>query len=181
MAALVRFAEARRPARLDAAGAMVPPDRQEVGLWRADLIHEGVRLLDRAAEMGRSGPRQLLAAVHASHCARIEGRPTPWPDIAALYEILMLVRPHAATAVNRAVAIGEARGAEEGLAALAAITGVEGWLPYQAARAGLCVKAGRRAEAACALKSALALSPAPAERLWLERQLRNLDEGSASG
>ena len=147
LAALVRFAEARRPARLDDVGAMVPPAEQDVGRWRRELIAQGARLLDQAAELGRSGPRQLPAAIHACHCRR----PTPWADIAALYDVLIAVRPHAATAVNRAVAIGEAQGPEAGLAALAQVSGVEDWLPYQAARA---------------------LNPAPAERLYLERQLR---------
>jgi RNA polymerase sigma-70 factor, ECF subfamily len=174
LAALVRFAEARRPARLDAAGAMVPPERQEAALWDLRLIAEGVKLLERAARIGRSGPRQLLAAIHASHCARAEGRPTPWDDIAALYDILLEVRPHAATAVNRAVAIGEAQGPEAGLAALAQVQGMEGWLPYQAALAGLSAMAGRPARAAEAYRAALALKPPPAERLYLQRELARL-------
>ncbi|MCH1932262.1 hypothetical protein L9G16_19110, partial [Shewanella sp. A25] len=106
--------------------------------------------------------RQILATIHASHCARIEGRPTPWADIARLYEALMAVRPSAATAVNRAVAVGEARGAAAGLAALAGVEGVAGWVPYQAARAQLCGLAGRDGEAAVALRMALKLGPAPA-------------------
>jgi RNA polymerase sigma-70 factor (ECF subfamily) len=174
LAALVRFAEARRPARLDDAGAMVPPERQDVSLWRRELIAEGAGLLNRAATLGRSGPRQILAAIHASHCARVEGRATPWPDIAAFYEVLAAVRPSAATAVNRAVAIGEARGAEAGLAALAEVTDVDGWLPFQAARAHLSARAGRRPEAAEAYRAALKLGPAPAERLYLERRLREV-------
>jgi RNA polymerase sigma-70 factor (ECF subfamily) len=180
LAALVRYAEARRPARLDPSGAMLPPERQEVALWRADLIAEGARLLDRAAQLSRSGPRQILAAIHGAHCARIEGHATPWGEIAALYDILLALRPNAATAVNRAVAIGEARGPEAGLAALAQIEGMDGWLPFQAARAGLCARVGRSAEAAAALQAALALGPAPAERMYLQAQLRRLDEGAAS-
>src|SRR6185436_8174943 len=94
LAALVRFAEARRPARLDDTGAMVPPPEQDVGLWRRDLIAEGAALLDRAAGFAKSGPRQILAAIHASHCARAETGATPWADIAALYDILAEIRPH---------------------------------------------------------------------------------------
>ncbi|WP_309090567.1 DUF6596 domain-containing protein [Phenylobacterium sp.] len=174
LAALVRFAEARRPARLDDNGAMVPPEQQDTGLWRRDLIAAGAALLDRAAAARRSGPRQMLAAIHAAHCARIEGRPTPWADIAALYEVLAQVRPTPATAVNRAVAVGEARGAAVGLEALAQVTGMEAWLPYQAARAHLCARAGRPSDAAQAYQAALELGPALAERLYLERRLREL-------
>lgn len=175
LAALVRFAEARRPARLDDLGAMVPPDRQDIGLWRRDLIAEGATLLDRAAALGRSGPRQILATIHATHCARAEtGGATDWPTIAALYDILAQLRPHAAIAINRAVAIGEAEGAAAGLAELAKIQGMETWLPYQAAFAALSAKAGRRADARAAYDAALALGPAPAERLYLEARRRSL-------
>ena len=176
LAALVRFAEARRPARLDDLGAMVPPDRQDTALWRVDLIVEAARLLDRAADLSRSGPRQILAAIHATHCARAQtGRPTDWRAIAALYDILAELRPHAATRVNRAVAIAEAHGAEAGLAELARVEGVEHWLPYQAALAGLNAKAGRPAAARAAYDAALAMRPAPAERLYLQVQRSRLD------
>ena len=89
--------------------------------------------------------------------------------------VITIDRPQARNAVNRAVALGEAEGAEVGLEALAAVAEPQrlaSWLPYQAARAGLCAKAGREGEAADALKAALALHPAPAERLFLERRLR---------
>ena len=148
---------------------------------RRELIAEGAGLLDRAAGLEASGPRQILATIHAVHCTRAETGVTAWADIATLYDILAAVRPHAATAVNRAVAIGEARGAEAGLAALAEVRGMEAWLPYQAALAGLSAKAGRRDEAACAYNAALGLTPAPAERLYLERRLRALDASAASG
>jgi RNA polymerase sigma-70 factor (ECF subfamily) len=177
LAALVRFAEARRPARLDDTGAMVPPEAQDIGLWRHDLIDEGARLLDRAAEFRRSGPYQLMAAIHAVHAARRETGVTTWGDIVALYEALLTVRSSPIAAVNRAVALGEAEGPDAGLAALAAIAEaarLTGWLPYQAARAGLLGRAARNAEAADALRAALALTPAPAERLFLERRLTQL-------
>ena len=93
----------------------------------------------------------------------------------------MTLRPHAATAVNRAVAVGEAQGAAAGLAALAQVEGVEGWLPYQAARAALSAKAGRTGDARAAYRAALSLRPAPAERLYLESRLRSLDGRSGGG
>lgn len=176
LAALVRFAEARRPARLDDTGAMVPPHQQDMALWRRELIAEGGTLMARAAKRGRSGPRQILAAIHGAHLSRLETGTTPWEQIAALYDVLLAVRPSPVTAVNRAVALGEARGAAEGLAALAAVSAerMEGWLPWHAARAGLLEKAGRKAEAAEAVAAALALSPPPAERLFLQRKLKAL-------
>jgi RNA polymerase sigma-70 factor (ECF subfamily) len=176
LAALVRFAEARRPARLDDSGAMVPPHEQDVGLWRRDLIAAGVRLMDRAAGLGRSGPRQVLAAIHGAHLTRAETGATPWRDIAALYDVLLALRPTPVTAVNRAVAIGEAFGPDQGLAALAQVgpERLQAWLPYHAARAGLFAAAGEAVEARAALDAALALRPPPAERLYLERRRRSL-------
>jgi RNA polymerase sigma-70 factor (ECF subfamily) len=177
LATLVRFAEARRPARLDSTGAMVPPDRQDMTLWRRDLIADGAALLDRAADLRRSGPRQLMAALHGAHLSRLETGATPWRQIVDLYDALLLLRPTAVTEVNRAVAVGEAHGADAGLRALEAVIAdrrLADWLPYHAARAGLLAAAGRTAEAAEALDAALALGPAPAERRYLELRLRDL-------
>jgi RNA polymerase sigma-70 factor (ECF subfamily) len=173
LAALVRFAEARRPARLDASGAMVPLDEQEADLWDDQLIREGARLLDRAAGEKSTGPYRIMAAIHGAHLARRESGVTPWPTIAALYDALTLLRPGPVTAVNRAVAVGMAEGPDAGLAALAAIRtdrDLHAWLPWQAARAGLCEQAGRREDALAAYDAALALGPAPAERLYLARR-----------
>lgn len=173
-AAMVRFAEARRPARLDDTGAMTPVSEQDAAQWSRPLIAQGAALLDRAATFGRSGPRQILAAIHATHCARVETGRTDWSSILALYDALWTVRPHAVTAVNRAVAVAQVSGAAAGLAALDRIDGVSGWLPYQAARAALADRAGLPDAARDAYAAALALDPAPAERLYLERRLRNL-------
>lgn len=178
LAAMIRLAESRRPARLDDTGAMIPLSEQDTSRWDRPLISEAAGLLRRAAELGRSGPYQLMAAIHATHAARIETGRTAWGDIVALYDILLSVRPSAVAAVNRAVAVAGALSAEAGLAALVAVEGPErlnAWLPYQAARAGLCAMAGRQAEAADALKAALALHPAPAERLFLQRRLAALN------
>jgi RNA polymerase sigma-70 factor (ECF subfamily) len=177
LAAMIRLTESRRPARLDATGAMIPLSEQDVRRWDRDLIGEAVALMRRAAALGRSGPYQLMAAIHATHAARLETGITAWSDVARLYDMLLSVRPSAVAAVNRAVAVGEAEGPAAGLAALAAVGDQDrltGWLPYHAARAGLYAMAGRDGEAAQALKTALALRPAPAERLFLERRLAAL-------
>jgi RNA polymerase sigma-70 factor (ECF subfamily) len=177
LAALIRLTESRRPARMDDLGAMAPLSEQDVSQWDGRLIAEAAALLRRAAGLGRSGPYQLMAAIHATHAARRETGVTAWGQIVTLYDYLLTVRPSPVAEVNRAVAVAEAQGPEAGLAALAAVqgpAGLAGWLPYQAARAGLCAKAGRTAEAAEALRAALALGPAPAERLFLARRLGEL-------
>lgn len=172
LAATIRLTEARRPARVDALGRMVPLDQQDMAHWDRRLISEALILLRAAATLGRSGPHQILAAIHATHCARLETGRTDWHAIAILYDALIDLRPHATTAVNRAVAIGEARNPEAGLAELARIDGVEDWLPFQAALASLSAKAGRDADAVAAYAVALTLNPAPAERLYLEQKCR---------
>ncbi len=172
LAATIRLAEARRPARVDAEGRMTPLDQQDMSLWDARLVGEAVVLLRRAAALGRTGPHQVLAAIHAAHTSRRETGTTPWADILVLYEALMVLRPTPVVAVNRAVAMGETQGAEAGLAELRKIEGMGGWLPYQAALAALSAKAGRREQAATAYAASLALNPAPAERRYLEARRR---------
>jgi len=174
LAAMVRFAEARRPARMDSQGVMAPLDLQDTRLWRTDLIAEGGDFLDRAVELRRPAPYQLMAAIHAAHLSRRETGTTPWSQIVALYDALLRLRPNAVVAVNRAVAVGRASGPQAGLAALAAVSADERlkyWLPYQAARASLSEEAGDVLQARSAFAAALALGPAPAERLFLERAL----------
>ena len=156
---------------------MVPLDEQEVALWDDRLIAQGATLLDRAASEKSTGPYRIMAAIHGAHLSRRESGVTPWATIASLYDALAVLRPGPVTAVKRAVAFGRAQGAQAGLDALAAIRtdrDLAGWLPWQAARAGLCAMAGRDEEARAARDAALTLGPAPAERLYLEHALRRL-------
>ena len=178
LAALVRLAEARRPARLASDGAMVPLSEQDTALWDSTLIREGADLLDRAGRLKQAGPYQLMAAIHAGHTTRIETGSTPWRDILGLYDALLHVRPSPVVAVNRAVALAEVAGPIAGLEALdaVAVSRLEGWRPSHAARAALLERAGRSAEAAVALQAALALDPPPGERLFLTRKLRAFEQ-----
>lgn len=181
LAAMLRLAEARRGARVDAAGMMVPLDRQDPARWDRAMIAAGEALLHRAARLpGATGPYQLLAAIHAAHAGRRPGQPPPWAAIVALYDALLRVRPGPVVAVNRAVALAGAQGPAAGLAALDALRGargVEGWLPWHAARAELLARAGDVDAAAQAYRAALALSPPSAERLFLQARLAGLGQG----
>lgn len=170
LAALIRLAEARRPARLTGDGVMVPLSDQDAALWDGGRIAEAVRLLSRAAGLGRTGPYQILAAIHGAHVSRRETGVTPWSDIVALYDALILLRPSPVAALNRAVALGEAEGPSAGLAALEDLTELEGFAPWQAARGHLLARLGRAEEAAAALTRALVLIETPAERAFLERR-----------
>lgn len=171
LAALVRYAEARRPARLDASGGMVPLDQQDPRLWRSDLMADADRLLHRAARLGPPGPRRLLAAIHAAHAGRAKGEPTPWRAILALYDALLTKRPDDIARVNRLAALAQVSGPELAMAELAALdcAKLQRWSPFLALKAQLCADLGRLDEAREAYARA-AVGASSAERLWLQRR-----------
>jgi len=122
---LMLHAEARRTARRDGDGEFVPLDRQPPEQWDASLIDEAETLLLAASRRNAAGRFQLEAAVQSAHAARRgEGR-TDWTAIVALYDALLAMTGSVVVAVNRAVAlaqrIGDAQGAQAGLAALDAL------------------------------------------------------------
>lgn len=178
LAAVVGFAHARRAARIDAGGAMVPFSRQDRALWDDASLAEARRWLCEAARSAKRGPYLLLASIHAVHCARAATGETDWREIAALYDELAVLRPTQVVAINRAVALGRAFGAECGLAALAEVDAgrMTAFLPYQAARADLLASAGDKAGARAALDAALALAPGQAEARYLSALRTDLAE-----
>jgi RNA polymerase sigma-70 factor (ECF subfamily) len=179
LAAIVRFAEARRPARVDAQGMMIPLADQDPATWIESLTADARRYLDRATSLLPHAPRVLQASIHAAWCARRSlAEPPPWPAILALYDELLIVRDDAIVRLNRAVALAQVRGVEAGIAELVALAdpSLDDFLPYHAVHADLLCRAGRRDEARIAYDAALALVPASAERLWLERQRAALSE-----
>jgi RNA polymerase sigma-70 factor (ECF subfamily) len=173
LAALVRYAEARRLARLDETGAMVPLSEQDPALWRKPLMAEAERLLRRAAALDRPGPRQLQAAIHAVWCGRRSlAEPPRWGAVLALYDALLVWRDDAVVRLNRAVALAEVAGPVAALAQVETLdpTGLADFAPFHALRADLLARLGRAGEARAAYDRALALDPGPAERMWLERR-----------
>ena len=176
-AALVRFAEARRPTRLAEDGAMVPLSDQDPALWRRPLIDQGEGYLTRAIAAGGGGPRVLQAAIHGAWCARSSlNDPPPWPDVLHLYDALLTRRDDVVVRLNRAVALAEVASPAAALAEVEALPSepLKSFAPYHAVRADLLRRTGQITAAASALQEALALSPAPAERIWLERRLFEL-------
>ena len=158
--ALMLYADARRPARRDAEGRYVPLAEQNVAAWDAAKIDEAERLLTAASAKRTPGRFQIEAAIQSAHVARRHSSATDWPAIVTLYDALDALTGSRVVAVNRAVAVAEARGAPAGLALLdaaAAEGGLEGYQSYWAARAELLARAGRRAEAADAYRRAIGL------------------------
>lgn len=177
LAALVRYAEARRGARLDATGAMVPLSEQDPAFWRRPLIEAGDMYLRRAAAWAPPGPRALQAAIHAAWCARKSlAEPPPWPRVLALYDALLACRDDPVVRLNRAVALAEVAGAATALAEVEALDAraLGDFLPYQAVRADLLRRVGQAEPARAAYDAALALNPTPAERRWLEARRASL-------
>jgi RNA polymerase sigma-70 factor (ECF subfamily) len=179
MAAIVRFAEARRPARVDAQGMMIPLADQDPASWTESLVAAARDYLDRAVSLHPLLPRVLQARIHAAWCARRSlAESPPWSQILALYDELLKVRDDAIVRLNRAVALAEVESVAAGLAEIEALAAqpFDDFLPYHAVRADLLRRAGRNDEARIAYDAALALVATSAERLWLERQRAVLTE-----
>jgi len=175
--ALMLLHDARRPARVDEAGAFVPLDRQDRRRWDAGRAAEGTRLLEAAMRLRRPGPYQLQAAITALHVEAPTAAETDWSGIAELYAALASVAPSPVVEVNRAVAVGYADGAGAGLAVLAPLADdplVRDYVPLHAARAELLRRAGDPAGAAEAYRRAIGLTANAVERTELERRLAEL-------
>jgi RNA polymerase sigma factor (sigma-70 family) len=113
--ALMLLTDARRPARTGPHGELVPMAEQDRSLWVADSITEGVALITEALPRGPVGPYQLQAAIAAVHDEAPSADETDWPQIVALYEVLMQLSDNPMVALNHVVAVAMARSAQEGL------------------------------------------------------------------
>ncbi|SEG80731.1 RNA polymerase sigma factor, sigma-70 family [Thermomonospora echinospora] len=116
--ALMLLTDARRPARTGPHGELIPMAEQDRAHWNADQITEGVALLSQALPRGRPGPYQLQAAIAAVHDEAPSAEATDWPQITALYELLMRISDNPVVALNHAVAVAMAQGPHTGLALL---------------------------------------------------------------
>jgi RNA polymerase sigma factor (sigma-70 family) len=116
--ALMLLTDARRAARTNADGAVVPLAEQQRDLWNTTQIEEGVALLTRTLGKTPIGPYQLQAAIAAVHDEARSADKTDWPQILALYEVLERVSPGPVVTLNRAVAVAMVNGPRAGLAVL---------------------------------------------------------------
>ncbi|MFI6762447.1 RNA polymerase sigma factor [Micromonospora sp. NPDC050417] len=172
--ALMLLHDARRPARVDAAGELVTLDEQDRALWDQAQIAEGALICERALRQRRAGPFQLQAAIAACHATALVAAHTDWPQIVGLYTQLARIAPSVIVDLNRAVAIGMADGPEAALPLVDAIveTGqLDGYYLLHATRADLLRRVGRLSEAAESYRRALDLAPTDAERRFLRHRL----------
>ena len=113
--ALMLLTDARRPARTDPEGGLIPMAEQDRSLWNADSIAEGVALISAALPRGPTGLYQLQAAIAAVHDEAPSVEATDWAQILALYEVLMSETDNPVVALNHAVAVAMVKGPQDGL------------------------------------------------------------------
>lgn len=174
LAALMHLGAARLPGRTDAVGDLTVLSEQDRSRWDARLIAEGLALLERSATGSDLSEYHVEAAIAGMHAAASRAEETRWGDIVALYDVLMRIRPSPVVALNRAMAVAQLGGPAQGLAAIAAITGIERLTayPFYAAALGeLELRCGRREVARAHFQVALALARNTAERRFLARRI----------
>jgi RNA polymerase sigma-70 factor (ECF subfamily) len=176
LVALMLLHDARRDARLDAAGDLVVLEQQDRGRWDRRQIAEALPLVDEALG-GGPGPFALQAAISAVHCRAGRAEDTDWPQIVRLYDLLERLQPSPIVSLNRAVAVAMASGPEAALEIvdrLAAAGDLDNYHLLHAARADLLRRLGSAAEAAKSYRRALELVTNDSERRFLERRLREV-------
>jgi RNA polymerase sigma-70 factor (ECF subfamily) len=174
--ALMLLQDARRDARLDAAGDLIILEEQDRSRWDQAQIAEALPLVEQAFR-GGTGAFAVQAAIAALHCEAARPEDTDWPQILRLYDLLERLQPSPIVSLNRAVAVAMVRGPQAALAlidALAAAGDLDDYHLLHAARADLLRRAGSPAPAAESYARALALVTNDSERRFLERRLREV-------
>lgn len=175
--ALMLLHESRRPARVSPTGDLILLEEQDRSLWNREQIREGKLLVGRALSSRRFGAYTLQAAIAAVHAEAATAAATDWAQIVALYSLLARIEPSPVIELNRAVAIAMRDGPEAGLTLIDAILAQGELADYHlahSARADLCRRLGRKAEARSSYERALALTRQQPERRFLERRLAEL-------
>jgi len=175
--ALMMLQESRAAARISPAGELILLEDQDRSLWNRDQITKGLALVKRALASPPIGPYTLQAAIAAVHAEAPGAAATDWTQIAALYDVLLRIEPSPVVELNRAVAVAMRDGPLAGLEMIEAILARGDLSDYHlahAARADLCRRSGRTADARAAYEKAIALARQETERRFLEQRLRDL-------
>ena len=172
--ALMLLHESRRSTRATADGELVLLEDQDRARWDRAMITEGATLVQHALRSRRFGPYTLQAAIAAVHAEAPTAAATDWAQVVGLYDVLLRVEPSPVVALNRAVALAMTGATEAGLAAIEALlaTGdLTGYHLAHAARADLCRRLGRIADALTSYRTALTLTRQEPERRFLQRRI----------
>jgi RNA polymerase sigma-70 factor, ECF subfamily len=175
--ALMLLHDSRRAARVNAGGDLVLLNDQDRSKWDRAQIAEGARLVERALAGGHAGSYAIQAAIAAVHAEATSAAETDWGEIVGLYDALMRIAGSPVVELNRAVAVAMRDGPAAGLVLVDAILARGDLKDYRlahAARADLCRRLGRVAEAGESYARALALTKQEPERRFLERRLAEL-------
>jgi RNA polymerase sigma-70 factor, ECF subfamily len=178
--ALMLLHESRRATRVDAAGDLVLLEDQDRSLWDRKLIAEAQRLIERAFAARQVGAYLLQAAIAAVHAQAPSVTETDWPQIVALYDVLLRVDPSPVVALNRAAALGMRDGAAAGLAAVDSAMregGLDGYHLAHAARADMQRRLGLAEAARASYQRAFELTAQPAELRFLQARIDQLNAG----
>ena len=174
---LMLLQESRHAARTSPAGEMVLLEHQDRSLWNREQIAEGLALLEKSLNSRRFGSYTLQAAIAAVHAQSPSIAATDWPQIVALYDQLLRIQPSPVVQLNRAVAVAMRDGPEAGLAQIDAVLEEGDLANYylaHSARADMCRRLGKTAEARSSYEKALALTQQEPERQFLQARIRQL-------
>jgi RNA polymerase sigma-70 factor (ECF subfamily) len=175
--ALMLLHDARRAARSSAEGELVLLGDQDRSLWDGEQIAEGLARVERALRSRRFGPYTLEAAIAAVHAEAASAASTDWEQIVGLYDVLARVDPSPVVRLNRAAAVAMRDGPEAGLALVDGLLDggeLAGFHLAHSARAELCRRLGRSADARASYERALVLVRQEPERRFLQRRLAEL-------
>ena len=172
LVALMKLHLARADARFDASGQMVLLQDQDRSLWRRDLTSDAIRLIERAAAAGEPGPYQIEAAIAACHAEAASFINTDWPQIVALYDMLIQLAPSPVAQMSRAIALRYVEGPQRALDELNSLEAdLTGYHLFHAARGEMLIELGEVELARAARERALRPSRNAAERHLMFRRL----------
>jgi RNA polymerase sigma-70 factor (ECF subfamily) len=175
--ALMLLHDARRTARTSPDGELILLEEQDRSRWNRAQIDDGRALVEQALTSKRFGPYTLQAAIAAVHAESPNAESTDWRQILGLYDVLMRVDPSPVVELNRAVAVAMYDGPAAGVALIDAILSRGDLTEYylvHSARADLCRRLGRTAEARASYERALSLTQQEPERRFLEGRIAQL-------
>lgn len=182
--ALMLLQESRRAARTSEDGELVLLADQDRARWDRALIAEGAGRLEQALASRRIGPYTLQAAIAAAHAHAATAEATDWQAIVALYDVMVRLDASPVMQLNRAAAVSMRDGPAEGLAlmdALLAAGDLDDYYLAHSARADMCRRLGRTADARASYARALELTRQGPERRFLERRMAELTTGNRLG
>lgn len=177
--ALMLVHESRRAARSSSDGDLILLEDQDRSLWNRQQIAEGTSLVEQALASRRFGVYTLQAAIAVVHANAPSAAATDWAQIVALYDLLAQAAPSPIVELNRAVALAMRDGPQAGLERIDKILADGELGEYHlahAARADMCRRLGRAAEAGDSYRQALALARQEPERRFLEKRIRELNQ-----